>query len=232
MDSITVYQVGIPLKSLDIQLTESAKSFIFEKCNFDRRFSSIYDFEYGADGEMKKSKFINNNRLCLLTACLAAKHGNIEILELLFTHAVLPLNKLRIVDFAIKSGKVDTVQWLINHGARLCAYHSRTAIQNADIPMLTFLFFNRCPFDKHQKLFMSAVKSGSVRMLEFMHSCGFLISSCHSAQELCLEAAKTGKLDILKWLREKKCPWSPEECKQEAIRKDFHCVVEWIDSQF
>ena len=50
------------------------------------------------------------------------------------------------------------------------------------------------------------------------------------ADYTCRKAARGGHLEVLKWLREKGCPWDAWACT-EAARYDHLAVLKWLRSQ-
>jgi hypothetical protein len=102
-----------------------------------------------------------------------------------------------------RHGFVDTLEWarqksLIKHTPKTF----RGAAQGGHLGMLTRLKSCGCPWD--ESAFEAAAEGGHLHVLEQL----YIWNDRKIANEqACVAAASRGHLGILKWLRERRCPW-------------------------
>jgi hypothetical protein len=101
---------------------------------------------------------------------------------------------------AVQSGSLDVIQWL-------CEVNPQCTAQ-----------FDHC-------FALNAVCYGRLHILEWL-----LKEQKHIFDEKdCAEAARCGKLDVLKWLRERGCPWNSRTTLYARV-KGFKEIFEWAKS--
>lgn len=174
---------------------------------------------------------------------LVHSHGKVKALDFLWDY---PRRFLDIVGTEGKS--VDLFIFLRENGCSWCDETFACAMSGGNVKILQYLLDENCPSEKSAvdynigtvatfKWFLhwfgspeaydgigsNAVASESFELLEILeirNRYKFL----RAGPVMCYVAAAKGKLNVLKWLREKGCPWDSETCTAAASAKNFEIL--------
>jgi hypothetical protein len=138
------------------------------------------------------------------TYCAAAQKGNLEILNLLYSHEEVKEDNYyhkHICDSAAKGGHLHVIKWARERGFPWSEKTFHKAMMSKDGALLRWLYENGFPLSE-EILCLGAVLLDS-KTVQWMYEAG-----CPGNAMICAGAAKSGKLDLLQFLREKDCPWN------------------------
>lgn len=160
---------------------------------------------------------------------LAARNGNIEILEFLMTFK--PCLSSTIINSAILGDNLETLKWLRSLNPP-CPWGTEACAQAAALGKLDILQWLRaedppCPWS--EDTVSRAVTYGRLEVLKWLRAEG-----CPFGTGLCEAASTSGHLAVLRWLRELDSPagdWDRGRCLDVARVKRWVEVVQWIEDQ-
>ncbi|CAN0366644.1 unnamed protein product, partial [Pylaiella littoralis] len=122
---------------------------------------------------------------------------------------------------AAKVGRLDLLKCAHDMD---CGYDEKTitnAAAGGHIDVLNFAYDNRYPWERWANA--AAAGNGQVQALEWLDHRG-----CHSVrEEVCVEAAKAGRLNVLKYLEGKGCP-SGMGTSLAAAEQGHLVILTWV----
>lgn len=165
----------------------------------------------------------------------AACYGRIEILSCLLENNMTFI-EIHLCWHAAAHGQLETLKWLRSRGFPWSERISAIAAETNRFEVLKWLHANGCPcdiehcveqiigakwiIDNSEKI--PVREEDSINTLEYFHEAGFP----WNYPRLCLIAARSGNLAVLKWLREHDCPWDILDCLGAA--KGNNDTDKWI----
>ena len=171
---------------------------------------------------------------------IAAHYGNVDVLEALedrCARAVMGLDWCapmhvaddRIAEVAARAGKLAELRWLRQRGAPLGPCVAVAAAEGAQVDVLEYLHAERAPLWDHgdlgAKLCEAAAQSGSVAVAEWLS----LKRGYALRPKMCSIAASEGRLQLLRWLRDRGCPWEDGVNVYSLAARGGHAdVLEWL----
>ncbi len=153
------------------------------------------------------------------TVKFAVQYGRFELLKWAIENGC-PWNEW-VCPMAAEQGRLDILEWVRSKG---CPWDSRTcscAAYSNRLGVLKWAHANGCPFDAREA-YIQAITGNQLEMMRYLFDEGHLPEDV----QLCSRAARLGRLDILKWLRGKNCPWDVSVSVQSAERKHYE-LFKW-----
>jgi hypothetical protein len=131
----------------------------------------------------------------------AAEAASIPRLQWLHTEqgCLLPSN---ISLYAARSGSIDTLRWLMEHGSDFTIDTCRGAAAGAHLHVLHFLRDEGCEWD--EEICIAAAGNGEVTTLQWLHEQGCPWED----DQVCGEAAKSGNIESLLYLKQQGCDFN------------------------
>ena len=141
---------------------------------------------------------------------------------------------------AIKSGRLDIVQWLFEHGCTLTGQECQEATKHGQLDILQWLFRIHCPCD--EDCFKVAVENGHLEVIQWLHGHGYspmkedlymeiavfkesveVMEWLHAngfpyGARVFFNAAFYGRLRAVQWLLDHDCPYFVDECTVFLLR--------------
>jgi hypothetical protein len=150
----------------------------------------------------------------------AAEAASLPQLQWLHVQQGCPLPR-GICDWAAKSGSMDTLVWLRDHGSAFRSSTCEAAAGGAHLHLLEFLRDQGCEWDEH--VCSAAAKSGDLSTLQWLHEQG-----CPwEPREICDDAAAGGSIEMLLFLTQHGCALN-EYTMAEAARKGHLAVCHFL----
>eukprot|EP01032_Pedospumella_encystans_P013564 gene13564-15609_t len=157
---------------------------------------------------------------CLKIAMEYACAGQVDCLEALLEAGYLAT--CTGVDGAARHGHVDCLVELDTYDVQLCDVHIYQAIERDDKRYLDSLY--QGDYELPDDSFEEALRNGSSACLDFLCSLGRYSMSDEDALT-CLEAARFGSLDCLRYLHEEAgCVWDARTCVAAARGDALECL--------
>lgn len=148
---------------------------------------------------------------------IATSNGYIDIMNLLHKNS-FPDDD--IFNTAIKSGKMSSIQWLLDHSYSWNSFSCGHAAETGNLTLLKWLRSHGCsPSDESANL---AVKGGNVQILKWMKEDGF-----YFGKESLYNAFKYGHLEVVKWLLEFGL-YLYENNLKKAIENGHIHILNWV----
>jgi hypothetical protein len=131
---------------------------------------------------------------------------------------------LLVSKFAFKSNlchyTLEVLTWLQVNGSEWDDWTPAYAAQGGQLETLQWLIESGCPYDERKCA--SAARSGNIEVLEC--AMGELEIEC--GEWTCACVAESGKLDMLKWLRERDIPWD-EDVISGSCLNGHYALFRW-----
>jgi hypothetical protein len=137
----------------------------------------------------------------------AARHGNLTILQWLYTNGG-PLFSERTCQLAAIGGHLHILKWLHRYDCPVDASIFAEAAYYGHVDVLEWAH-TCCPWSSYACA--SAARGGHLHVLKWLRSIG-----CPWNDMTCSHAALGGHLEILQWARENRCSWCSETCSYAA----------------
>lgn len=174
---------------------------------------------------------------------IAAHYGNVDVLQALEVRctcdptawswcAPMHVADDRIAEVAARAGKLAELRWLQGRGAPLGPCVAVAAAEGAQLDVLKYLYVERPRIWDRRELGVAlceaAAKSGSVAVAEWL-----LEEERYApCPRMCSIAASEGRLQLLRWLRDRGCSWEDGVSVYSlAARGGHEDVLEWLYQQ-
>ena len=200
-----------------------------------------------ADNHADMKQIIWNGEIPIMS--FAARNGNLEMLEWLQKHhCPLDLKTFskaakgchvqvlywlqesygwdasdRTCEAIVSTGRSDILQWALQSGCPWDARCAYTSARHGHANMFRWIWFNResSPIDM-DSLCSGAAFGGHLELLQLARR----EYRCPWDERTCKCAVRTGKLEILQWVRENRCPWDARTCSAAAKYGHLH-ILQW-----
>ena len=157
--------------------------------------------------------------------------GDLELLKWIHTtiHFEVPLSYTRVCTGAAKNGNIEMLKYLHEKGYSWGGDTCNSAIKTGHLEVLKYLLENGCSCDG--ETWREAIISGNLEIIDILCE----DENSYWDEESCEIAARRGRLDILKLLRNPDrprglCPW--DERTLAAARRNKHTnIIEWLNGQ-
>lgn len=108
----------------------------------------------------------------------------------------------------LRSKNPETVKWAIENGCPWGTFPARGIAETRDLSLFEWCMNRGCPWDTFAPAEMA--KNGDLHMLEWAvdNFLSLVGEALFWDEKTCSGAALNGNLKLLKWLRERGCPWS------------------------
>ncbi|QBZ81329.1 ankyrin repeat domain containing protein [Pandoravirus celtis] len=159
-------------------------------------------------------------------ATAAAKNGHMKIIEWCLKHKLVI--DADTAEALARGGHLDMLRRLHEHG---CLWDGRVclaAAKGGHLGLLQWAHKFGCRWTTAQLCVDAAAEHGHLHILEWISSEHGLGSSGRAIwdRRTCAAAAKTGRTELLQWLRANGCPW--DSCTvSEAARHGHVDIVKW-----
>jgi hypothetical protein len=109
-----------------------------------------------------------------------------------------------ICSYAVRSGSIETLSWLKDHGIVFSAITCEGAAAGAHLHVLQYLRKEGCEWDS--TVCSAAAQNGHLAVLQWLHEQG-----CPwYADYICSDAAETGSMEMLLYLKQKGCEYNAD----------------------
>lgn len=218
----TIYRISKPSDlhiSSSIQLIEWAKTH--KNFSFTQRLARCVT--QSDNFHILKYLRKNNCQFCPEMYCDAINNNNIEIIKWLKRKGI-ELNEYAFHE-AAKNGNIHIMKLLKKYN---CEYNS-TTVKNAilyhNIEALKWLINNGCCLDNYS--FYYAVETGNINIIEYIYDLSIHnLSFPWQFSNSCNIAAQKGYMNVLRWLRERQCPWNINTI-YTAMRNKNYYIAKW-----
>ena len=131
-----------------------------------------------------------------------------------------------LIPYAATQGHLRFVRWAIEQGFGWDAGAIEGACKGGKLDVVKYCLENGCPMPPpSNSAFAVAAYNGCTDILEYLYDKGFdnlfkwdnLVTSC---------AAMSGHLEVIKWLRERGCPWNSRTLEVAAVNGDWD-ILRW-----
>lgn len=126
---------------------------------------------------------------------------------------------------AAQGGQLEMLQWLRAQGCSWSHYTCEAAVKNGHLGVLQWAHANGC--ELRYSMLRTAAWSGHLEVFRWLYvDCGLREPPLDA--QVCMYAAKRGRLEILQWLRAQSPPYEWDaRTVAVALDKGHHAVVEW-----
>ena len=160
----------------------------------------------------------------VMRAHKAVGRGDFDTLQELLDTDELPMDE-GLMTIAAAFGDIGMMEWLhYEADYPMDTETAAEAVNNGSVEVLEWLIDHGCPVDDLAWRF--AADSDKKDILEWAEAKG--LEWRHPS--VCAGAAYGGHLDLLKWLREKGCPWDTDACVEASDREHLH-VLRWLHNE-
>lgn len=203
--------------------------------------------------------FINNkldiiyNKEDVRYCAIAAKNGNLELLQILRNHLNCEWNVMTTTN-AAKKGHLDLLKYSINNGCSFNCKMLEFAVKNGHLDIVQFIINENKILPQNSLLCDKASKYGHLNILQWLlnngcdysgkdiiknaathghtHILKWLMNYNNDLKSLflsidgsvSLHAASAGHLKTLKWALKVKCPWHPDIFTEKNL---FYRIQKW-----
>ena len=148
---------------------------------------------------------------------------NIKLLRW-FSKIRLPFAE-SVFNTAAKVGDIEIMKWLMKKNCPVSAATCNIAAKYGKYQALKYLIEHDCPWN--EGTFVFAVQTPNIKIIKYLYKlASHDLSMPWWNFRVCTEAAKYGHLHILKWLREKQCPWN-ESVVYYAVKNQHQDLLNW-----
>lgn len=143
----------------------------------------------------------------------AIRNNNIKMVKWLTRKQLIPFNTL-ILMIAVDSNTINIFKFLYEYCEKMDLNAQQDsifdhAITRGRVEIVDWLYYEKeYQFDRFS--FEFAAQSGKIRMLEYIYKLAY--NDCSNiawwTQNVCVSAAEEGHTHVLKWLKERYCPWN------------------------